>query len=143
MTTMNIGKNVPLSMKKRNELWKPVSGLEQLYEVSCAGRVRGLKRGKILRIRKDRYGYVQYLLSNGKTKLYRTAHSLVAQEFIGPRPHGLEVRHLNGNPSDNRVENLRYGTHQENAQDMLKHGTHFSIFRNRKEERAIEFESEE
>ena len=36
------------------------------------------------------------------------------EAFVGPRPEGNEVLHLNGNPSDNRLENLKYGTRREN-----------------------------
>lgn len=51
-------------------------------------------------------------------------HHLIAETFIGPRPDGMEVRHLNGDKLDNRVENLAYGTHAENVGDTLRHGTH-------------------
>lgn len=54
----------------------------------------------------------------------RTVHSLVALAFIGPRPHGYEVCHNNGNPLDNRVDNLRYGTSADNKLDQVRHGTH-------------------
>jgi hypothetical protein len=50
-------------------------------------------------------------------------HSLVMLAFVGPRPYGNEVRHLNGNKLDNRLENLCYGTVRENWQDRWKHGT--------------------
>jgi hypothetical protein len=52
----------------------------------------------------------------------RYVHSLVAEAFIGPRPIGLEVRHLDGDSTNNAVDNLRYGTHAENMQDRVKHG---------------------
>jgi len=42
--------------------------------------------------------------------------------FIGPRPDGLETRHLDGNPTHNHLSNLAYGTHRENALDMIRHG---------------------
>ncbi len=50
-------------------------------------------------------------------------HTLVAEAFAGPRPAGMECRHLNGNPIDNRPENLAWGTRKENVQDMVRHGT--------------------
>jgi hypothetical protein len=43
--------------------------------------------------------------------------------FVGPCPEGMEVCHNNGDPTDNRMENLRYGTHSSNEQDKLIHGT--------------------
>jgi hypothetical protein len=51
-------------------------------------------------------------------------HSLVILAFVGPRPDGEQVRHLNGNPADNRLTNLAYGTQSQNQQDSLRHGTH-------------------
>lgn len=51
-------------------------------------------------------------------------HRLVSDAFHGPCPNGLQVRHLNGNPKDNRPNNLRYGTAKENADDRMKHGTY-------------------
>jgi hypothetical protein len=51
-------------------------------------------------------------------------HHLIAETFHGPRPEGMVVRHLNGNPLDNRAENLRWGTYTENNLDAVAHGTH-------------------
>lgn len=42
-----------------------------------------------------------------------------------------DVMHLNGNPADNRVENLRYGTHRDNQRMMVDHGTHVSARKTR------------
>lgn len=49
---------------------------------------------------------------------------MVADAFIGPRPNGAVIRHLNGKANDNRPENLAYGTQAENVQDEVRHGTH-------------------
>ena len=51
-------------------------------------------------------------------------HQLVADAFHGPKPDGLQVRHLNGSPSDNRAANLQYGTPKQNAADRKQHGTY-------------------
>lgn len=53
----------------------------------------------------------------------KTVHSLVLAAFVGPRPDGLEIAHLNGDPSDNRLANLKYVTHQENESHKVAHGT--------------------
>lgn len=52
-------------------------------------------------------------------------HRLVMAAFVGPCPDGIEVCHNNGNPADNRLSNLRYGTHSENQLDQVKHKTHY------------------
>ena len=106
------------------ETWKPVVGLENRYEVSSLGRVRNSQSGHELRPRKrNKYGHIGFALYNGCGQvLYRTAHSLVAEAFLGPRPSGQEVRHLNGVPTDNRVSNLAYGTRSENHRDCYVYG---------------------
>lgn len=64
-----------------------------------------------------------------KTNGYRTrfvsgkrhlVHQLIAHAFLGPRPEGADVDHINGNPSDNRPENLRYMTHSDNLRASQK-----------------------
>lgn len=117
------------------ETWKPIP-LFDLYEASDAGRIRSLPRvtqhytgkaivrgGRVLAGHVNPKGYVQVSLSvDGRT---RTAHvhALVAAAFLGPRPSGLVVRHLDGNSQNNAASNLAYGTQQENTNDKELHGT--------------------
>lgn len=57
----------------------------------------------------------------GKSK---PVHRLIAEVFHGmPHDRKLMVRHLNGNPIDNRPDNLAWGTAKENAHDRYAHGT--------------------
>jgi hypothetical protein len=112
------------------ERWLPVPGYEGLYEVSNIGRVRSLPhktrqgmRGGRMRKTPLNAGYpVVSLYANGVGRV-TSVHLLVAAAFIGPRPPGMEVRHLDGNPSNCVLSNLTYGTHTENMRDMLTHGT--------------------
>jgi hypothetical protein len=50
-------------------------------------------------------------------------HVLVARAFLGPRPRGKEVAHVNGRGTDNRAKNLCYRTHRQNEAMKLAHGT--------------------
>ncbi len=51
-------------------------------------------------------------------------HTLVLLAFVGPRPEGMEACHFpDRNPANNQLDNLRWGTRKENAEDCLKHGT--------------------
>jgi hypothetical protein len=50
-------------------------------------------------------------------------HRLVLVAFVGPRPPGLVCCHNDGNPLNNRVENLRWDTYEANEADKLRHGT--------------------
>lgn len=118
-------------MNATHELWLPVVGYTG-YEVSDLGRVRSLDRvlpcgdkmrhhkGRILKPGKAPKGGHRFVGLGGGQSQY--VHRLVMEAFVGPCPDGLEVRHLNGDPDDNRVRNLAYGTHAENALDMLRHG---------------------
>lgn len=119
-----------------NEEWRTIPRTGH-YSVSNFGRLRSepheifnkgngamMKvKGKILKLRKDSKGYLittGYI--NRKFKnIY--AHQAVLLAFVGPRPKGMEVRHLNSNPLDNRLENLAYGTKSENMRDAVKIGT--------------------
>jgi DNA-binding transcriptional regulator YiaG len=50
-------------------------------------------------------------------------HTLVLNTFVGVRPTNYVCRHLNGNPLDNRLCNICWGTAKENARDAIRHGT--------------------
>lgn len=113
------------------EYWRPVKGFEGLYEVSSAGQVRSLPRGRsagcaALRPGANRRGHLHVTLSAGNVQTTRYVHKLVAEAFIGPCPDGQEVRHWDGNPANNTVGNLRYGTRAENLLDAVRHGTHYN-----------------
>lgn len=92
------------------------------YRASAAGRVWSDKRGRYLTPNSGKDGYLRVgLRQEGRTRTVYV-HRLVALAYLGPCPEGQEVRHLNGCPADNRVENLAYGTHLENMADMRAHG---------------------
>lgn len=78
------------------------------------------ERRKRLRLGSRRYLTVT-LRGNGTRRTY-LVHHLVAIAFCGPRPEGMEVRHLNDNKHDNRAVNLAWGTPKENAADRDRNG---------------------
>lgn len=66
-------------------------------------------------------GYVKVgLMSAGKLHHFRL-HRLILEAFVGPCPKGMECRHLDDDKSNNRLDNLCWGTPLENAQDKIKH----------------------
>lgn len=107
------------------EEWRSIPGFPR-YEVSSLGRVLSHHRATPL-VRSQQLspiGYFTVRLSDGERKRTRPVHVLVAEAFHGPRPAGQLVRHLNGDPQDNRAENLCWGTASENQLDSVAHGTH-------------------
>jgi len=50
-------------------------------------------------------------------------HTLVLTLFGAPRPNGMQCRHLDGNPDNNTIDNLAWGTAKQNGADKVSHGT--------------------
>ncbi len=103
-----------------DEVWKPIPGFKNNYHVSSLGRVYSrAKGGRILKSRLNAGGYPAMWL--GRMAL-RQAHCLVALAFIGPRPDGMQVNHLDGNKLNPRPENLEYVTPKENVRHASRTG---------------------
>lgn len=107
--------------------WAPVVGYEGLYQVSNEGQINTMsRRGEWMprALATDKNGYKRITLSKNGKKRCHLVHHLVLDAFVGPRMDGQECRHLNGDPGDNRLENLQWGTSTENSFDVVRHGNH-------------------
>lgn len=121
-------------MIELKEEWRDIEGYEGKYQVSNLGRVKSLDRyrkykdsvpnslalvkGKMLKGKIDKDGYIEYALCTGKHKQlkYYRAHRLVAQAFI-PNPNNYPIiNHKDENKSNNRVDNLEWCTNQYNIE---------------------------
>lgn len=95
-------------------IWKDVVGFEELYEVSCQGKIRNKNNGRLLNGWTIKKGYIQVALRKNKKSYFMLVHRIVAEAFI-PNPDRKEfVDHINTITSDNRVENLRWCNYTEN-----------------------------
>jgi hypothetical protein len=102
------------------ERWASVPGFDG-YEASDRGRVRG-KTGRVMQPADTGNGYLYVHTRVDGCGRNLKVHRAVLLAFRGPPPPGCETRHLNGNRGDNRLENLQWGTRQENGADMRRHG---------------------
>ena len=71
----------------------------------------------------DKDGHLHTTLYRNGKRINTFVHHLVLETYIGPRPLGNVCRHKDGNPANNHLINLCWGTPKENTQDSLQHGT--------------------
>lgn len=127
-----------------HEAWLPIDGGGGNYEVSDLGRVRSLRRevidkngetrvvpGKILECMTEPSGRKTVHMWDGSKYKRKRVHRAVLESFVGPAPEGYICRHLNDNPSDNRLSNLAWGTLSENMDDRTRNGIHHYSKRDR------------
>lgn len=115
-------------MKYVGEQWRPVVGCEEHYLVSSLGRVWSHRSDKLMKLRLSDRGYmsVPLTVSRGQYKHARV-HRLVAEAFIGPRPDGAEVNHIDFDRANNKAANLEYVTRLQNVRYSDSNGRRTSI----------------
>lgn len=126
------------------EEWRPIPGFEGLYDASNLGNIRGKERAIYYKSRwgtmceriipaklkkpsrtRTSEGYVCWTVALCKEGVSTSGavSKWVALAFLSPRPSPLHViAHWDGDPSNNRLSNLRYALPRENAADRLRHG---------------------
>ena len=124
------------------EVWEPIGHGFSAYQASNHGQVRSVdrtladgryRRGVVLKTRVSNRGYVLVnVRDDNGTVQTRTVHTLVMLAFVGLPPPGLETRHLDDVPANNRWApgdekvsaahggNLVYGTPAQNAADKIR-----------------------
>jgi hypothetical protein len=125
------------------EIWKPIPGFEDIYEVSSLGRVKSVDRfdpagrrqiGQLRTVQMNKWHeYYAINLRKDRKTHSKKVHHLVAFAFLGMPPMPIypgegpykgfcEVNHKNGDKRDNRPENLEYCTRKENIQHAHRIG---------------------
>jgi hypothetical protein len=120
-------------------IWREIPSLPN-YEASSEGEIRSVtrfvdqgsyrcwRRGRILSSNPStKTGHLRiHIRTKGKGTNYYV-HTLVCEAFHGPRPFpDWEVRHLDGNATNNQPGNLKWGTKSENRRDAVRHGDHYN-----------------
>lgn len=123
------------------EEWKKIPGWEGIYSVSNLGNVRSEHRiiserrpnghkektyvinEKILKQTPQPTGHLRVSLSKDSKISYRMTHTLVLLAFVGDKPEKTECCHIDGNPANNNLSNLYYGTRSQNISDAKRHET--------------------
>jgi hypothetical protein len=108
------------------EEWKSIVGYESLYEVSNLGRIRDNDKN-ILTEKLNKNGYVYVILKNVRTSQH-LVHRLVLQTFF-PIDKKMDCDHINHNPSDNRLKNLRWVSRSQNVRYCRKSKNCSSIYK--------------
>ena len=121
-----------------NEIWKDIKGYEGKYQISNLGNVKSVYRKvnhryrgkektrtiyeKILKKAVNRFGYEYVCLTDKSKGKKLKVHRLVAEAFIPNPLNKKTVNHIDGNKSNNCVDNLEWSTYLENQHHAIETG---------------------
>lgn len=122
-------------MNLLDEVWKDIEGYEGAYQVSNLGNVRSTTReviypggysrvfrGKVLKPRVDKYGYLVVGLSKHQHHKWLKIHRLVAKAFLNNPNEYDQVNHLDGDKTNNNVSNLEWCNNSMNMKHAVETG---------------------
>ena len=111
------------------EQWSAIEGTHGKLEISSCGRVRSnLRDGRILKQQPDKKGYLRVRVTINRQKISLKVHREVAKAFI-PNPFMRDqVNHIDGEKSNNCVDNLEWVSNAENAHHAVVNGLWGNVF---------------
>lgn len=102
--------------------WYPIKGWEELYELNKQGEVRSIKRKRLIIGDVNNCGYYRVTLyKKGVSKKY-FRHRLVAEHFLNKKINKDFVNHIDGDKSNNCLENLEWVSQSENEKHAFRMG---------------------
>lgn len=111
-------------IKKEAEIWKPVNEefYKELYLVSNYGRIKSLawNKERILKQKNTNSGYLSVLLCKNNKRKEKLVHRLVMEAFFEKSER--DINHIDGNKTNNFIENLEFVTKSQNMTHALKVG---------------------
>jgi predicted XRE-type DNA-binding protein len=104
-----------------NEDWKWIENYENLYSISNYGNVFSFISNKYKEPVMSKQGYLWVMLHGNNKPLKKFIHTLVLENFIGPRPIDAVARHYpDQNKTNNNLDNLSWNTAAQNARDRYE-----------------------
>ncbi|CAL5971441.1 HNH_endonuclease [Hexamita inflata] len=104
------------SQEELIEEYRDIDDFEN-YEVSNLGQIRNKKTGRILKPSDIGKGYLQVCLYQNNIRKFYFIHQLVAQSFLENPNNYSDVDHINGSPTNNNVQNLRWVSKSDNQKN--------------------------
>lgn len=116
------------------EVWKDIKGYKGLYQISNTGKVKSLPRElwngsgyfikpeAVLKPNPQVSGYLNVHLYKDKVRKPFAIHRLVAKHFIGLPEDKKEVNHIDGDKTNNNVDNLEWLSGKENMRHAIENG---------------------
>ena len=103
------------------EYWRKIPGFP-VYSASNYGRIRNDCTGRIMHVYPNTRGYLTLTLRKDNQPETRSVHRLVAEAFLGGPHPGLDVNHIDGDKTNNCIENLEWCTREENVRHAVRLG---------------------
>lgn len=103
------------------EYWRSIPSFP-VYSASNYGRIRNDGTGRIMHVYVNPRGYLQLTLRRDNQQIAARVHRLVAEAFLGGPHPGFDVNHIDGDKTNNCIENLEWCTRKENVSHAIRTG---------------------
>ena len=113
-------------------VWKWIEGYEGLYQISNRGEVKSFKgvNPRILKPGVNSGGYPCVDLRKDKKRINKRIHRLVAEAFLGDWDESKQVDHIDRDPLNNHIDNLRIASNSQNQRNGISYKRSSSKYKN-------------